>query len=152
MKIILREHVEHLGERGQVVNVAVGYARNFLLPKALAMEATPGNLKLIEHQRKAWAAKEQHEQADAQALARSIEALQLSVERKAGDTGTLYGSVTNVDVAELLAARGVEVDRRRIQLAEPIKTLGEHEIEIKLHRTTTARVKLNVLASDQSPE
>lgn len=145
MKVILREHVDHLGERGETVSVATGYARNYLLPKGLAYRATPGNLKQVELQRKGWDAREHKETGAAEALARRLAEIVLSVKRKAGESGTLYGSVTNSDIAELLAAKGIEVDRRRIVLEEPIKNVGERQIQVKLHRKVNAEVKLEVL-------
>ena len=148
MKIILREHVEHLGERGQIVSVANGYARNFLLPKGLAYEATPGNLKQVEHQRRIWAARDTKEISEAEALAARISGLELSTTRKAGESGTLYGSVTNADVAGLLAAGGVKISRKRIVLGDPIKTVGEHGFQVRVHPKVVAQVKLQVLAEE----
>jgi len=150
MKVILRDHVEHLGERGQIVNVAVGYARNYLVPKGLALEATPGNLKQVEHQRRTWQLKEARELAEFQALAERLGALALSVTHKAGESGTLYGAVTNVELAELLSQRGFAVDRRRIVLDEPIKTVGSHQVRIKLHPKVSCAVTLDVVAEGSS--
>jgi large subunit ribosomal protein L9 len=149
VKVILREDVEKLGERGQVVNVASGYARNFLLPKGLAMAATPGNLKTLELQRKIWEAKEIHEVEEARAFADRIEGEAFAVVKKAGESETLYGSVTSSEIAELLAAKGFEVDRKKIQLDEPIKKLGEFSVPLKLHRQVTAEIKLKVLPEDE---
>lgn len=146
MKIILREHVDHLGERGQIVNVAAGYARNYLLPKGLAYMATPGNLKQIEHQHRVWAAKDANEINEAEALATRLAQLELSVIRKAGESGTLYGSVTNSDLGELLAAKGVDVDRRKIQVEEPIKSVGTHTFHVRLHPKVNGEVKVEVVA------
>jgi large subunit ribosomal protein L9 len=145
MKIILREHVEHLGDRGDEVNVAPGYARNFLLPKGKAYQAGEGSAKQIEDQRRAWATREERSERSAQEFAAKLAALELSVRRRAGDGGTLYGSVTNGDIAELLVEAGYAVERRKIQLKEPIKSLGDFELAIKLHRSITASVKLAVL-------
>jgi large subunit ribosomal protein L9 len=144
--VVLREQVESLGERGEVVNVAPGYARNFLLPKGLAYAATPGNLKTLEDQRRRWTDRAAREVNEARALAARIEALELEVTRKAGESGTLYGSVTSSEVAELLAAKGVEVDRRRLTIGEPIKIVGDHAIPLKLHPQVTATIRLRVLA------
>jgi len=144
VKIVLREHVEHLGDRGDIVTVAPGYARNFLLPKGLAYTATAGNLKVLEHQRRVWEVKEAKEVGEAKALAERIAALELSIVKKSGESGTLYGSVTSSEVAELLAKKGVEVDRRRLVIREAIKSVGSHEISIKLYRGITAKVKLKV--------
>ena len=145
MQIILREHVEHLGDRGDEVNVAPGYARNFLLPKGLAYRAGEGSAKQIEDQRRAWATREEHSEMSAKTFAAQLAALELSVRRRAGDGGTMYGSVTNGDIAELLAEAGHTVDRRKIQLKEPIKSLGGFELAIKLHRNVTASINLAVL-------
>ena len=150
MKIILREEVDHLGDRGEIVSVAAGYARNYLLPKGLALVATPGNLKQIDLQRKVWDARESKEVGEAQALADRLAQLSLSMTMKAGETGTLYGSVTNGDIATLLEGKGVRIERRRIVLGEPIKTLGEHELVIKLHRKVRGRVKLEVIAEEST--
>lgn len=144
MKIVLCDHVEHLGERGDVVTVAAGYARNYLLPKRLAMPATPGNLRTLEHRRRTWEAKEAKEVGEARELAAHLERLSLEVTKKAGESGTLYGSVTNAEIAELLAAEGVAVDRRRIVLDEPIKSVGTHEVSVKLHRQVVGKLKLAV--------
>lgn len=146
MKVVLREPVESLGERGETVNVAAGYARNFLLPKGLAYAATPGNLKTLDDQRRRWSDRAARELNEARALAAQIEALQLEVTRKAGDSGTLYGSVTSSEVAELLAVRGVNVDRRRISIGEPIKVVGDHAIPLKVHAQVTATIRLRVVA------
>jgi len=150
MKVILREHVEHLGERGEVVSVAKGYARNFLLPKKLALEFTEINLKQLEHRRKIWAESDAQEIKEAEALAARLAEIELKSAKKAGESGTLYGSVTNVEVAELLAAKGVELDRKRILLAEPIKTVGSYEIKVKIHPKVEGRIKLEVVAEEES--
>jgi len=152
MKVVLREHVEHLGERGEIVAVAPGYARNYLFPKRLALEATSGNLKVVEHQKKFWAVKEAKEVGEAEALAAKIGALRLSVVKKAGEGGTLYGSVTNVEIAELLQAKGIEVDRRRIVIAEPIKSVGGFEVAVKLHHRVLGKVQLQVNSEEASSE
>jgi large subunit ribosomal protein L9 len=146
VKVILREQVDNLGDRGEIVTVAPGYARNYLLPKGYAYEATPGNLKQIEHQRRAWAAVEGREIEAAEALARKIGAETLTLTKKAGESGTLYGSVTNAELAELLGRRGLDIDRRRIVLEEPIKTLGEHTVKVKLHKRVSGLVQLEVVA------
>lgn len=144
MKVVLREPVDHLGERGDVVAVAAGYARNYLLPKRLALEATAANLKFVAHQRKVWDARETRDIGEAEALARRLGELELKIVKRAGDSGTLYGSVTSMEIAELLAARGVTIDRRKIVLADPIKALGTYEVTLRLHRTVNARVRLDV--------
>ena len=145
MKVVLCEHVEHLGERGEIVSVATGYARNFLLPKRMAMAATPGNLRTLEHRRRMWDVKETKEVSEAQGLAQRLGDVELIVAKKAGEEGTLYGSVTMTEIAELLAAKGLEVDRRRLVVREPIKRLGAHEIAIKLHRQVSGTIKLEVV-------
>jgi large subunit ribosomal protein L9 len=145
VKIVLCEHVEHLGERGEIVSVATGYARNFLLPKRLAMAATPGNLRTLEHRRRMWEVKEAKEVGEAQGLAQRLGDVELTVAKKAGEEGTLYGSVTMTEIAELLAAKGLDVDRRRLVVKEPIKRLGAHEISIKLHRQVSGTIKLEVV-------
>jgi large subunit ribosomal protein L9 len=146
VKVVLCEHVDHLGQRGQVVNVAAGYARNFLLPKRLALLATPGNLRTLEHRRRVWAVREAREGDEARALAARLGDIGLTVTRKAGEGGTLYGSVTTSEIAALLAERGVTVDRRRIVLEAPIKALGSHEVSIRLHREVRGVIKLEVVA------
>jgi len=145
MKLILREHVDHLGNRGDVVNVARGYARNFLVPKGLAWEATDGNRRQLEQQRRGWLAKDESATHAAEALAARIAVLELETTRKAGETGTLYGSVTSSDVAELLARKGIEVDRRKLVIAEPIKAVGEYEIPLRLHANVQAKVRVRVV-------
>jgi large subunit ribosomal protein L9 len=146
MKVVLRQDVDHLGERGNVVNVANGFARNYLFPKKLALEATPGNLKTFELHKKVWAAREARETGDAEALAARMSALRLSITKKAGEQDTLYGSVTNGEIAELLAKEGFEVDRRKILLDDPIKSLGEHQIRVRIHRQVIASIPLQVVA------
>jgi len=150
VKIILREHVDNLGSRGQIVNVATGYARNYLLPKGLAYLATPGNIKQLEQQKRVWQARDLKEQQDAEALAARLAALELEVTHKAGESGTLYGSVTATEVASLLAGAGVEIDRRKLELGDPIKTLGEHEIRVRLHPKVVGRFRLSVIAEPQA--
>lgn len=144
MKVILRDHVTNLGERGEIVNVARGYARNYLVPKGLAFEATPGNIRTIELQKKVWEAREVKVVEEAQAFADRLSAVELSVTKKAGESETLYGSVTNAEIAELLSAKGIEIDRRKIHLEEPIKSVGEFTIPVKIHPKVTAEIKLKV--------
>ncbi|MGE0594290.1 MAG: 50S ribosomal protein L9 [Vicinamibacterales bacterium] len=145
MEVILREHVEHLGERGEIVKVANGYARNYLLPRKLALLATDGNRKHVERERKIVEAREATDRAEAQAVADRIAAIAISIARRVGETEHLYGSVTAVDVAEFLKERGIEVDRRKLILPEPIKSLGEHEVPLKLHRDVTVTLKVQVV-------
>jgi large subunit ribosomal protein L9 len=149
MQIILQEDVEKLGTRGQVVEVKEGYARNFLLPRKLALEASAGNMKLLEKMRAKFAKKEATEKGDAQKLAELIAGVSLELTRKAGETDQLFGSVTSADVSDALAAKGFTIDKRKITLAEPIKVVGEYEIPIKLHREIVASVKLSVKKEQQ---
>jgi len=144
MQIILQEDVEKLGNRGEVVSVAEGYARNFLLPRKLALEATPGNMKRLEKMRVAFAKKEATEKDDAQKLADLLGAVSLTITRKAGDNDQLFGSVTAADISEGLAAQGFTIDKRKIQLAEPIKIVGENQVPVKLHREVVANVAVSV--------
>jgi large subunit ribosomal protein L9 len=144
MEVILRDHVENLGKRGEVVKVADGYARNFLLPRNLALPATEGNKKRVEKERKILESKESEERQSAEAIAARLNALDLSIARKVGESDQLYGSVTNADIADLLKEKGFEIDRRKILLADPIKALGENTVPVKLHRDVTAQVKVTV--------
>ena len=146
MEVILREHIDNLGRRGEVVKVADGYARNYLLPRKLALLATDGNKKQIERERSKFEAKEAVEQNAAQAMADRLAGVEVVIARKVGETEALYGSVTTADIAEGLAAKGFEVDRRKLQLADPIKQLGQFEIPVRLHRDVSARIKLSVVA------
>ena len=146
MEVILREHVDNLGRRGEVVKVADGYARNYLLPRKLALLATEGNKKQIEREKVKFDVKEAEEQKVAQALAERIANIDVEVSRKVGETDALYGSVTSSDIAEALAKKGLELDRRKLVLQEPIKKLGEFSIPVKLHREVTAQIKLRVVA------
>lgn len=147
IEVILKEHVEHLGRRGEVVKVANGYARNFLFPRKLALAVTDENKRQIERERARAEAKDADELKEAQALQARLEAAEVTIGRRVGENDTLYGSVTSVDIAEALAARDLTVDRRKIQLADPLKTLGEHEIAVKLHRDVTATLKVKVAAA-----
>ena len=144
MQIILQEDVEKLGTRGEVVEVKAGYARNFLLPRKLALEASPGNMKRLEKMRAVFAKKEAVEKGDAQKLAELISAVSLEITRKSGENDQLFGSVTSADIAEALAAQGFTIDKRKITLVEPIKAIGDYEIPLKLQREVTATVKLAV--------
>jgi large subunit ribosomal protein L9 len=144
MQIILQEDVEKLGNRGEVVEVAEGYARNFLLPRKLALEANAGNMKRLERMRATFAKKEATEKEAAQKLAELLTGVSLELARKSGENDQLFGSVTNADISEALAAKGFTIDKRKITLVEPIKTIGEFEIPVKLHREVTTTVKLTV--------
>ena len=146
MEVILRQYVEHLGKRGDIVKVAAGYARNYLLPRKLALPATDGNKRHVDRERKIMEVKEADEKAQAAAIASRIEAIDVVITRRVGETDALYGSVTSADIAEYLKSKGFEIDRRKLQLAEPIKRLGEYEVSIKLHREVVAPVKVRVTA------
>jgi len=144
MEVILLENIEKLGTRGQVVKVANGYGRNFLLPKKLAVAANPQNRKWVEQQRVRFLKLEAKEKAEAEELAKLFEGVAVTVTRKAGEKGTLFGSVTALDVAEKLTAQGFNIDRRRIQLASPLKVIGEYDVTIRLHPEVTTTVKVKV--------
>ena len=148
MELILRQDVDKLGRRGEVVTVAVGYGRNFLLPRGLAMEVTDANRAMIARERKAYEARMAKEKAEFEGVAGRINTLRYVAPRRVGENNVLYGSVTSGDIAEFLAAKGVEIDKRKIQLDEPIKSLGEHEVKIKLHPEVVATLKLTVSKTD----
>jgi large subunit ribosomal protein L9 len=145
MEVILKEDVANLGNRGDVVKVADGYGRNFLLPRKLALQATLANKAVIEQMKTAAARRSATEKAQAEELVAKLELVALSFTRKSGENGQLFGSVTSADIAGGLEAKGFEVDRRKIQLNEPLKTVGEYTVAIKLHREVTAHVKVQVL-------
>ena len=146
MEVILREHVDKLGRRGEIVKVADGYARNYLLPRGLALVATEGNKKQIERERVKFELLEVEDKKIAEAMAERMANVAIEIARKVGGTDALYGSVTNADIAEALTAIGLDVDRRKLQLAEPIKKLGDHDVPVKLHRDVTAHIKVKVVA------
>jgi large subunit ribosomal protein L9 len=146
MEVILLQDMDKLGARGQVVKVADGYARNYLLPQKQAVAATPQNLKWLEQQRVRFLKQEASEKADAADLAKLLEGVSVTEKRKAGEQGTLFGSVTAQDIADKLAEQGYKIDRRKIQLEHPLKVLGEYEVHIRLHREVTAMVKVKVEA------
>src|SRR5471030_2266750 len=146
MDVILREHVDNLGRRGEIVKVADGYARNYLLPRKLALLATDGNKKQIERERVKFDATELEETKVAQAVAERMANVEIEIARKVGETEVLFGSVTSADIADALAAKGFDLDRRKLQLAEPIKKLGEFDVPVKLHRDVMAHVKVRVVA------
>jgi large subunit ribosomal protein L9 len=145
MEVILREHVDNLGRRGEIVKVAAGYARNYLLPRKLALPATEGNKKHVERERRIMEAKEAQEKGQAEALAERLALLEVSIARRVGETEQLYGSVTAADIAEYLKGKGVEIDRRKLILPEPIKTLGDHQVPLKLHREVTVPLTVKVV-------
>lgn len=144
MEVILREDVQTLGRRGDVVKVAEGYGRNFLLPRGLAMAVNDSNKAMIEKEKRAHVARLAKEKSEFEALAARIASLRFIAPRKVGENDALYGSVTSGDVAEFLKAKGIDIDKRKVQLEEPVKKLGEHEVGIKLHPEVTASLKLLV--------
>jgi large subunit ribosomal protein L9 len=145
MEVILREHVDNLGRRGEVVKVANGYARNYLLPRKLALPATAGNKQHVERERKILEAREAVDKAQAEAVATRLGAISIAIARRVGDTDQLYGSVTSGDIADFLKAKGFEIDRRKLILPEPIKSIGEHDVPLKLHREVTVALKVHVV-------
>jgi large subunit ribosomal protein L9 len=145
MEIILREHVDNLGRRGEIVKVADGYARNYLLPRKLALLATAGNKKHVERERRIMETREAEEKGQAEAIAARLASISIAISRRVGDTDQLYGSVTASDIADFLKTKGFEIDRRKLILPEPIKTLGEHNVPLKLHREVTAPLKVQVV-------
>jgi large subunit ribosomal protein L9 len=144
MEVILREDVEKLGSRGQVVKVAPGFARNFLLPKKLTVAATDSNKKIVEQERQAHLRREAKEHADAADLGKMMNGVTVTVAQRAGENDQLFGSVTAKDIADLLEKQGYNIDRRKILLDSPIRTLGEHKVPIRLHRDVTAEINVNV--------
>jgi len=144
MEVILREDIEKLGNRGEVVKVAAGYARNFLLPKRMAVAATDSNRKIVEQERQAHLRKEAKAAGEAQDLAKLLGTVTISIARKAGENDQLFGSVTANDVADALATQHYTIDRRKIQLEEPIRTLGDHKVTVRLHREVSTEVTVHV--------
>lgn len=149
MEVILKEDVANLGHRGDVVKVADGYGRNFLLPRKLALQATLANKAVIEQMKAAAARRSATEKAQAEELVKTLDTVALSFTRKSGENGQLFGSVTSADIAGGLQTKGFEVDRRKIQLTDPLKSLGEYTVAIKLHREVTAHIKVQVVAEAQ---
>ena len=154
MEVILREHVDNLGKRGEIVKVADGYARNFLLPRKLALPATEGNRKHVERERKIVEAREAAEKVQAEAIAARLGMIDITITRRVGETDQLYGSVTAVDIAEYLKGKGFEIDRRKLILPEPIKSVGVHNVPLKLHREVTVPLKVVVAkeGGDEQPQ
>lgn len=144
MRIILQEDLDKLGTRGQVVEVADGYARNYLLPRKLALAATPGNLKVLDRMRATFAKREATERESAQKLAEILAGVTVTLTRKAGENDQLFGSVTATDISDALAAQQINVDKRKIQLTDPVKVLGEYQVPVRLYRDLLANVKLVV--------
>jgi large subunit ribosomal protein L9 len=144
MEVILREDVEKLGTRGQLVKVAPGFARNFLLPKRLAVVATDSNRNIVEQERQAHLRKEAKLQSEAEDLAKMLAGVTITIAQKAGENDQLFGSVTAKDIGDGLAAQGYTIDRRKVHMEEPIKQLGEFKVEVRLHRAVTAEITVNV--------
>jgi large subunit ribosomal protein L9 len=144
MEVILREHVDNLGRRGDVVKVAAGYARNFLLPRKLALAVTEANKRQIERERHLAEARELEEKQQAEAYAQRLTQTDVEIFRRVGENDTLYGSVTSGDIATALLAKGFEIDKKKIQLPEALKALGEVTVPVKVHREVTAQVKVKV--------
>jgi large subunit ribosomal protein L9 len=149
MEVILREDVDKLGTRGQLVKVANGYARNFLLPKRLAVAATESNKKIVEQERQAHLRKEAKVAAEAGELGKLMEAVTITITQKAGENGQLFGSVTSKDIADALEAQGYTIERRKVTLDEPIKALGEYKVPLRLHRDVTVEIAVNVVKEEE---
>jgi len=152
MEVILREDVSNLGHRGDVIKVADGYGRNYLLPKNLAMEATPANKAVIEQMKAAAVRRSAKEKAEAEQLVTQLNAVALVFQRKVGEGDHLFGSVTSADIAQELAAKGFNVDRRKVQLDEPLKSTGEFHVPVKLHREVTAHIGVTVKGEEAAAE
>src|SRR6188508_2633524 len=146
MEVILREHVEHLGRRGDVVKVAEGYARNYLLPRKLALAVTDNNKRQIDREKKIAEVREVEEKSAAESVAARVGQLEIEIARRVGDHDTLYGSVTSADIAQALKDKGFEIDKKKISLADPLKALGETTVPVKIHRDVTAQVRVRVVA------
>jgi large subunit ribosomal protein L9 len=150
MEVILRTHVENLGRRGDIVKVAEGYARNYLLPRKLALAVNEANKRQIERERQQADARELEEKTQAEAFAARLSAAEIAIARRVGgENDTLYGSVTSTDIAHALEKLGFDIDRRKVQLADPLKALGEFTVPIKVHREVTAEVKVKVVKEGQ---
>lgn len=152
MEVILREDVSNLGHRGDVVKVADGYGRNYLLPQNLAMEATPANKAVIDQMKASALRRSAKEKAEAEQLVVQLNAVALVFERKVGEGDHLFGSVTSSDIAQGLASKGFEIDRRKVQLDEPLKSTGEFHIPVKLHREVTAHISVTVKGEEAAAE
>jgi large subunit ribosomal protein L9 len=146
MEVILREDIEKLGHRGEVVKVAPGYARNFLLPKKLAVAATASNKKIVEQERDAYLRREAKAKNEAEDLGRMLAKVVITITQRAGEEGHLFGSVTAKDIADGLERQNYTIDRRKIQLEDPIKNVGEYKVPVRLHRDVTAEITVNVAA------
>ena len=145
MEVILREHVDNLGRRGDVVKVAAGYARNYLLPRQLALAVTESNKRQIDREKKVAEVREAEEKTQAEALAQRLEAAEIAIARRVGENNTLYGSVTSADIAHALEAKGFQIDKRKITLVDPIKAVGDVTVPLKIHRDVTAQLKVKVV-------
>lgn len=145
MEVILREHIDNLGKRGDVVKVAAGYARNYLLPRKLALAVTETNKRQIEREKKVAEARDAEEKLQAETLAQRISALEIEIARRVGENDTLYGSVTSADIAQALQTKGFEIEKKRIHLGEPLKALGETTVPVKVHREVTAQLRVKVV-------
>ena len=145
MEVILREHVEHLGQRGDVVKVAAGYARNFLLPRKLALAVTDNNKRQIDREKKIAEARDAEEKAQAEAIAQRLSQLDIEIARRVGEHDALYGSVTSQDIAQALKDKGFDIDKRKITLADPIKALGDNTVPVKIHRDVTVPLHVKVV-------
>ena len=146
MEVILREDIEKLGHRGEVVKVAPGFARNFLLPKKLAVQATASNKKIVEQERDAYLRREAKAKGEAEDLGRMLSGVVVTITQRAGEEGHLFGSVTSKDIADGLERQNYTIDRRKIQLEDPIKNTGEYKVPVRLHREVTAEITVNVVA------
>ena len=151
MEVILRQHVDNLGKRGEIVKVAAGYARNYLLPRKLALLATAGNRKHVERERKIMETREAGERSSAEAIASRLGMIDIAIARRVGDTEQLYGSVTAGDIVDFLKAKGFDVDRRKLILPEAIKARGEYDVPLKLHRDVTVPLKVKVVKEGSAP-
>ena len=152
MEVILKQDVDKLGHRGDVINVADGYGRNYLLPRKFAMEATTANKAVIEQMKQSAIRKSAKEKAEAETVAAKMNAVVLTFERKTGGEGQLFGSVTSADIAQALESQGFDIERRRIHLDEPLRTVGEYHVPIRLHREVTVHVQVNVKSDQPEPE
>jgi large subunit ribosomal protein L9 len=150
MKVILKQDVDKLGRAGDVVKVTPGYGRNFLIPRQIAVEATPGNLKIVEIERRASARRDQRDKEAASLVAKDLAKLVVTIRRKAGEGGTLYGSVTSLDIADFLITHKIDIDKRKIQLDDPIKSIGEYQIPIRLHREVVVPIAVIVEAEPEA--
>jgi large subunit ribosomal protein L9 len=149
MEVILKEHVEHLGRRGDIVKVAEGYARNYLLPRKMALPVNEGSKRQVEREKKLAEAREAEERGQAEALAKRMAEAGIEIARRVGENDTMYGSVTSADIAQALHAKGFDFEKRKVVLPDPIKSLGEFTVPVKIHRDVTAEVHVKVVAEQQ---